>query len=52
MLKFELSNEQVQIIGAALGAQAYDRVAPVLAELQRQITAQQSKDGPAATPEV
>lgn len=47
MLKFELSNEMVAIIGKALGAQPYDLAAPVLAELQKQITAQQQS----ATPE-
>ena len=41
MLKFELSAEMVQIIGKALGSQPYDYVAPVIAELQKQINAQQ-----------
>jgi hypothetical protein len=42
MLKFELSQEMVAVIGRALGAQPFDTVAPVIAELQKQITAQQS----------
>jgi hypothetical protein len=42
MLKFELSQEMVAVIGRALGAQPFDIVAPVVAELQKQITAQQS----------
>ena len=41
MLKFELSEQHIQIIGAALGAQPYDAAAPVIAELQKQINAQQ-----------
>lgn len=40
MLKFELSNEMVAVIGKALGAQPYDLVAPVIIELQKQINAQ------------
>jgi hypothetical protein len=48
MLKFELSQEMVAVIGRALGAQPFDIVAPVVAELQKQITAQQqsSSAGP------
>jgi hypothetical protein len=41
MLKFELSQDMVAVIGRALGAQPFDTVAPVIAELQKQITAQQ-----------
>lgn len=41
MLKFELSEQYVAIIGKALGAQPYDAVAPVIAELQKQINEQQ-----------
>jgi hypothetical protein len=42
MLKFELSQEMVAVIGRALGAQPFDTVAPVIAELQKQISAQQA----------
>jgi hypothetical protein len=41
MLKFELSEQAVAIIGKALGAQPYDAVAAVIAELQKQINEQQ-----------
>jgi hypothetical protein len=41
MLKFELTEQQVAVIGKALGAQPYDLAAPVIAELQKQIAAQQ-----------
>lgn len=40
MLKFELSEQMVAVIGAALGKAPYDAVATVIAELQRQINAQ------------
>lgn len=40
-MKFELNEQQVQIIGAALGLQPYNQVAAVLSELQRQINEQQ-----------
>jgi hypothetical protein len=40
MLKFELSDQMVAIIGAALGKQPYDMVAEVITELQKQINAQ------------
>lgn len=46
MLKFELTPEMVAVIGRALGAQPYDAVAPIIAELQRQINAQQAKPEP------
>jgi hypothetical protein len=41
MLKFELSEQALAIIGKALGAQPYDAVASVIAELQKQINEQQ-----------
>lgn len=41
MLTLKLTPEMVQIIGKALGAQPYDLVAAVLAELQKQINEQQ-----------
>lgn len=40
MLKFELSDQHVAIIGAALAKAPYETVAPVIAELQKQIDAQ------------
>lgn len=43
MLKFELSEQMVNIIGAALQKAPYEVVAPVIAELQKQINAQQPK---------
>ena len=51
MLKFELSEQHIQIIGAALGAQPYDRVAPVIAELQRQINEAQKPKSDEPKPE-
>src|SRR5512139_1958585 len=41
-MKFELSEQHVAIIGAALGKAPYDQVAPVIAELQKQINEQQN----------
>lgn len=41
MLKFELPEQMVAIIGKALGAQPFDLVKPVIDELQKQITEQQ-----------
>lgn len=46
MLKFELSEQHVAIIGAALGKAPYDTVAPVIAELQKQINAQKTAQEP------
>ena len=42
MLKFELSEQTVAIIGAALQKAPYEVVAPVIAELQKQINEQQN----------
>jgi hypothetical protein len=41
MLKFELSLEMLNVIGEALGNGPHKVVAPVIAELQKQINAQQ-----------
>lgn len=46
MLKLELSNEMIAVIGKALGVQPYDLVASVITELQKQITAQQTPPAP------
>lgn len=43
MLKFELSEQMVQIIGQALGAAPYQAVKPIIDELQRQIDAQKPR---------
>lgn len=40
MFKFELTEQHVAIIGVALGKAPYETVAPVIAELQRQINEQ------------
>lgn len=40
MLKLELTEQQVAVIGEALSAAPYRVVAPVIAELQKQIDAQ------------
>ena len=40
-MTFELNEQMVAVIGKALGAQPYELVAPVIAELQKQINAQQ-----------
>lgn len=40
MLKFELSNEMVDIIGKALHDAPYRVAAPVIAEMQKQINEQ------------
>lgn len=50
MLIFALSEEMVDIIGKSLGKQPYEIVAPVVAELQKQINQQQEKKA-AETPE-
>lgn len=44
-MKFELSEQMVAIIGKALGAMPYEMSAPVIAELQKQIDAQQKPNG-------
>lgn len=41
MITLILPPDMLGIIGKALGAQPYDLVAPVVAELQKQINAQQ-----------
>lgn len=41
MLKFELSPEMLNVIGECLGNGPHKVVAPVIAELQKQINAQQ-----------
>lgn len=46
MLKFELSEQHVNVIGAALGKAPYEIAAPVIAELQKQVNAQQQPAGP------
>ena len=46
MLKLELSEQMVAIIGEALSAQPYKIVAPVLNELQKQIDAQKAPADP------
>ena len=42
MMKFELSEQMVAIIGNALGAQPYNIVKSTIEELQKQINAQQN----------
>jgi hypothetical protein len=44
MLKFELSEQHIAIIAKALAAQPYGLVAPVVADIQNQINAQQEKE--------
>ena len=41
MLKFELTEKMVEIIGNALGVQPYNVVAPVIVEMQKQVNEQQ-----------
>lgn len=41
MIKLELSEQHIAIIGQALGNAPYNVAAPVVAELQRQINEQQ-----------
>lgn len=43
MLKFELTQQQLQMIAAGLGELPYKHSAPLLAELQKQFDAQQPK---------
>ena len=43
-LKFELSEQMVSVIGEALSGAPYKIAAPVIAELQKQINAQQKPD--------
>lgn len=40
-MKLELTHEQLQLIGAALNELPYRVAAPLIAEINRQITAQQ-----------
>jgi hypothetical protein len=47
MLHFDLSEQMVSIIGNALAAQRYDVVAPVIAELSKQVAAQRAAEKPA-----
>ena len=42
-MKLELTQEQLQIIGAALNELPYRVAAPLIAEINRQITAHQDK---------
>lgn len=46
MITLTLSPDMVQVIGRALGAQPYDSVALVVAELQKQINEQQKSPPP------
>lgn len=41
----ELTEQQVAIIGKALGSAPYELVAPLIAEIQRQIDTQQKSNG-------
>lgn len=50
MLKLELTADQVNIIGKALGAQPFDLVAPLIAELQKQINPQLQQQQAAQQP--
>ena len=50
MIKLLLSPEHLAVIGRALGAQPYDAVCAVVAELQRQINEQQPTQGPLPRP--
>lgn len=43
MLKFELSEQQLEVISRALANAPYGQVAPVIAELQKQYNAQQQQ---------
>ena len=43
MFKLELSDKHLAVIGAALGKAPYDVAAPVIAEIQKQINAQQEE---------
>jgi hypothetical protein len=46
MLKFELSEQHVNVIAQALGNAPYSVAAPVIAELQNQINAQRQQAAP------
>jgi hypothetical protein len=53
MVKLELSEQMVAVIGASLGNAPYRDSAPVIAEMQRQIDAQnpnRATNGPAGMP--
>lgn len=41
-MKFDFTQEHLQVIADALGKQPYRKVAPVIHEIQRQISDQQS----------
>jgi hypothetical protein len=43
MVKLELSEQMIQVIGEALGNAPFKTSAPVIAELQKQINAQQDE---------
>jgi hypothetical protein len=43
MIKLELTEQMVQVIGEALGNAPFKTSAPVVAELQRQISAQEGE---------
>lgn len=43
MIKLELTEQMINIIGKALGSQPYELVAPVITELQKQINEQQEQ---------
>jgi hypothetical protein len=45
MLKLELSEQMLQVIGEALSNAPYRISAPVLAEIQKQLDAQQNRKG-------
>ncbi len=42
MLKLELSEQMIAVIGQALGQAPYNVAAPVVAEIQKQINAQKA----------
>lgn len=45
-MKLDLTQEHLQIIGAALGEMPYRVAAPVIAEINRQIAAQEAPTDP------
>lgn len=47
VFKLELSEQMLQVIGNALGAAPYNVAAPVVAELQKQVSAQLQPATPA-----
>ena len=46
MLKFDVTEQMIQVIGRALGQMPHDIARPVIDELQRQINAQQQNAVP------